>query len=117
MTAPRAKERLAPPPGRTRAARHSPRGRAKSRDAIAGLELTRPFEALEGARRDRIEFEKRATQDKVQQQRLEKEQKAKEVAEKRGEATAKRAQGARPSGTSAPAEGSASRGPAGEKKP
>src|SRR3954451_5921322 len=94
---PMARERLAPTPRRTRAARHSPRGRAKSRDTISG-ELTRPFEALEGARRDRIEFEKRATQDKVQQRRLEKEQKAKQVVEKRGEAAANRAQGARPSG-------------------
>jgi hypothetical protein len=63
--------------------------------------MTRPFEALEGAKRDRIEFEKRATQDRVQQQRIEKEQKAKQVAEKRSEAAAKRA---RPAGTSSPAE-------------
>ena len=114
---PMARERLAPTPRRTRAARHSPRGRAKSRDTNAAVEMTRPFEALEGARRDRIEFEKRATQDKVQQQRIEKEQKAKQVAEKRGEAAAKRAQGARPSGTSAPAEATVPRGPAGENGP
>src|SRR5215207_561934 len=117
VTPPRAKERLAPPPRRTRAVERAPRSRAKSRGADAGVEMTRPFEALEGARRDRIEFEKRATQDKVQQQRLEKEQKAKQVAEKRGEATAKRAQGARPSGTSAPAEATIPRGPAGENGP
>jgi hypothetical protein len=114
---PMARERLAPTPRRTRAARHGPRSRAKSRDGNAAVEMTRPFEALEGARRDRIEFEKRARQDKVNQQRVEREQKAKRVAEEQSEAAAKRAQGARPSGTSAPAEGSASRGPAGEKKP
>jgi|tagenome__1003787_1003787.scaffolds.fasta_scaffold14196115_1 hypothetical protein len=66
--------------------------------------MTRPFEALEGARRDRIEFEKRATQDRIQQQQKEREQKAKQVAEKRSEAAAKRAQGGRPAGTSSPAE-------------
>src|SRR5215218_8876964 len=102
VTPPRAKERLAPPPRRTRAVERAPRSRAKSRGADAGVEMTRPFEALDGARRDRIEFEKRATQDRVQQQRIQKEQKAKQVAEKRGEAAAKGAQGARPSGTSAP---------------
>jgi len=64
--------------------------------------MTRPFEALEGARRDRIEFEKRATQDRIQQQQKEREQKAKQVAEKRSEAAAKRAQGGRPA--SSPAE-------------
>jgi hypothetical protein len=54
--------------------------------------MVRPFEALEGARLDRVEFEKRAAQDKVQQRQLEKEQKAKQAASKRAEA-AKRAQG------------------------
>src|SRR5215204_1306607 len=63
VTPPRAKERLAPPPRRTRAVERAPRSRAKSRGADAGVEMTRPFEALEGARRDRIDFEKRATQD------------------------------------------------------
>jgi hypothetical protein len=43
--------------------------------------MTRPFEALEGARRDRIDFEKRATQDRIEQQQKEKEQKAKKAAE------------------------------------
>jgi hypothetical protein len=100
----RVRERLAPPPRRTRAVERAPQSRAKSRGADGGVEMTRPFEALEGARRDRIEFEKRATQDRVQQQQKEKEQKAKQVAEKRGEAAAKRAQGGRPAGTSAPAE-------------
>jgi hypothetical protein len=68
------------------------------------VRLTRPFEALDGARRDRIEFEKRATQDRIQQQQKEREQKAKQVAEKRSEAAVKRAQGGRPAGTSSPAE-------------
>jgi hypothetical protein len=104
VTSPRAKERLAPPPRRTRAVERAPRSRAKSRGAEAGVEMTRPFEALDGARRDRIEFEKRATQDRIQQQQKEREQKAKQVAEKRSEAAAKRAQGGRPAGTSSPAE-------------
>jgi len=79
--------------------------------------MTRPFEALEGARRDRIEFEKRAAQESVQQRRLEKEQKAKQVAEKRSEAAAKRAQGARPAGNSAPSEKTITRSPAGQNNP
>jgi hypothetical protein len=111
---PMARERLAPTPRRTRAARHSPRSRAKSRDGNAAVEMTRPFEALEGARRDRIEFEKRATQDIVKQQRIEKEQKAKQAAEKRNEAAAKRAHSASPAGTSAPAEATRPRVPAEE---
>jgi hypothetical protein len=75
--------------------------------------MVRPFEALEGARLDRIEFEKRAAQDKVQQRQLEKEQKAKDSADKRAD-TARRAQGARPAGTSAPSETTSPRIPAGE---
>jgi len=59
---------------------------------------------LKGARRDRIEFQKRATQDRIQQQQMEKQQKAKQLVEKRSEAAAKRAQGGRPAGTSSPAE-------------
>ena len=86
----------------------------KSRDANAGVEMTRPFEALEGARRDRIEFEKRAANDKVQQQRMEKEQKAKQAGEKRSEAAAKRAQGARPAPTTAPSEKAIPPSPAGQ---
>jgi hypothetical protein len=66
--------------------------------------MTRPFEALEGARRDRMDFEKRATQDRIQQQQKEKEQKAKQAGEKRNEAAARRAQGGRPAGASGPAE-------------
>jgi hypothetical protein len=53
--------------------------------------MTRPFEALEGARLDRIEFEKRTAQEKAQQRRMEKEQKAKQASEKRGDAAAKHA--------------------------
>jgi hypothetical protein len=99
-----ASQRIAQQTRRVRAAQQSRQRRVKSRGADAGLEMTRPFEALEGARRDRIEFEKRAAHDKVQQQRMEKEQKAKQVAERRSEAAAKRAQGARPGATSAPSE-------------
>jgi len=74
--------------------------------------MVRPFEALEGARLDRIEFEKRAAQDKVQQRQLDKEQKAKQAAEKRAEA-AKRAQGAG-ARTSVPSDTTNPRNPAGQ---
>ena len=114
VASPMARERLAPTPRRTRAARHSPRGRAKSRDTNAPVEMTRPFEALEGARRDRIEFEQRAANDKVQQQRMEKEQKAKQAGEKRSEAAAKRAQGARSAPTTASSEKTLPPSPAGQ---
>src|SRR5215203_4822137 len=73
-----ASKRIAPQTRRARAVQQGRRERVKSRDANAGVEMTRPFEALEGARRDRIEFEKRAAQ-----QRMEKEQKAKQAGEKR----------------------------------
>jgi hypothetical protein len=76
--------------------------------------MTRPFEALEGARRDRIEFEKRAANDKIQQQRMQKEQKAKQAGEKRSEAAAKRAQGARSAPTTAPSEKTIPPSPAGQ---
>src|SRR6187200_2866052 len=79
-------QRIAPQTRRARAVQQGRRERVKSRDANAGGEMTRPFEALEGARRDRIEFEQRAANDKVQQQRMEKEQKAKQAGEKRSEA-------------------------------
>jgi hypothetical protein len=97
-------QRIAPQTRRARAVQQGRRERVKSRNANAGVEMTRPFEALEGARRDRIEFEKRATNDKVQHQRVEKEQKAKQAGEKRSEAAAKRAQGPRPAATTAPSE-------------
>jgi hypothetical protein len=97
-----ARQRIAPP-RHARAVQRGRPSRAKSRRS-AGVEMTRPFEALEGARRDRIEFEKRATQERVQQLRMEKEQKAKQIAEKRSEADTKRAQGARKAANSAPAE-------------
>jgi hypothetical protein len=49
--------------------------------------MTRPFEALEAARRDRIEMEKRIAQEKANEARAAREQKAKERAEaKRGAA-------------------------------
>jgi hypothetical protein len=107
-------QRIAPQTRRARAVQQGHRERVKSRDATAGVEMTRPFEALEGARRDRIEFEKRAANDKVQQQRMEKEQKAKQAGEKRSEATAKRAQGARPAPTTAPSEKTIPPSPAGQ---
>ena len=103
VTPPRAKERLAPPPRRTRAVERAPRSRAKSRGADAEVEY-RPFEALEGRKARPHRVEKRATQDRIQEQQMEKQQKAKQLVEKRSEAAAKRAQGGRPAGTSSPAE-------------
>jgi hypothetical protein len=81
---------------------------------MPGGEMTRPFEALEGARRDRIEFEKRAANDKVQQQRMEKGQKVKQSGEKKSEAASKRAQGPRPAATTAPSEKTIPPSPAGQ---
>ena len=81
----------------------------------AAAQTVRPFQALEDARRDRIELEKRAAQGKAEQRRMEQEQKAKQAAEKRSEAAAKRAQGARPAGTSAPSETPSASSPAGQK--
>ena len=106
-----ARQRIAPAPRRARAVQRARQGRAKSRRANAGVEMTRPFEALEGARRDRIEFEKRAAQEKAQQRRTAKEQQA---AEKRGEATAKHAPSARSAGTPVPSDSSSPSNPAGQ---
>src|SRR5215207_7361088 len=64
VTPPLARQRVAPTLPRARSAQQGRQRRGKSRDANAGIEMTRPFEALEEARRDRIEFEKRAAQDK-----------------------------------------------------
>ena len=78
-------ERVRVPPQRARKAQVTKR-RAKSR-GDGNEQMTRPFEALEGARRDRIEMEKRDAQEKAKEARLAREQKAKERgAEKRGAA-------------------------------
>ena len=90
VTPSKGSQRIAPQTRRARAVQQGRRERVKSRDANAGVEVTRPFEALEGARRDRIEFEKRAANDKVQQQRMEKEQKAKQAGEEREEKRGRR---------------------------
>src|SRR3954454_3681147 len=68
---------------------------------LAAAQTTKPFEALEGARRDRIEQEKRATREAAEQRRLEKKRKSEEAAEKRA-SVAKRAQSARPAAHPAP---------------
>ena len=61
--------------------------RTESRRAAAADQMTRPFEVLEAARRDRIEMEKRFAQEKANEARAAREQKAKERAEaKRGAA-------------------------------
>ena len=72
-----------PPPRRARGAR-----RSKSRRAAGVDNLTRPFEALETTRQERIELEKRLAQDKAKQLQLEREQKNKQAA---ADAEAKRA--------------------------
>jgi uncharacterized protein len=78
-------ERVRVPPRRARTAQATDR-RAKPRQA-ADDHMTRPFEALEGARRDRIEMEKRVAQEKANEARAAREQKAKDRAEaKRGAA-------------------------------
>jgi hypothetical protein len=78
-------ERVRVPPRRARKAQVTKR-RAKSL-GDGNEQMTRPFEALEGARRDRIETEKRDAQEKAKEARLAREQKAKERgAEKRGAA-------------------------------
>jgi hypothetical protein len=78
-------ERVRVPPRRARKAQVTKR-RAKSL-GDGSEQMTRPFEALEGARRDRIETEKRDAQEKAKEARLAREQKAKERgAEKRGAA-------------------------------
>jgi hypothetical protein len=59
---------------RARAARRSRSGRAARAD-----NLTRPFEALETARRGRVELEKRLAQDKAKQIQFEREQKNKQA--------------------------------------
>jgi hypothetical protein len=59
---------------RARAARRSRSGRAAQTD-----NLTRPFEALETARRERIQLEKRLAQDKAKQLQFEREQNKKQA--------------------------------------
>ena len=57
-------ERVRVPPRRARKAQAAER-RTESRRAAAADQMTRPFEALEAARRDRIEMEKRIAQEKA----------------------------------------------------
>jgi hypothetical protein len=79
-------ERVRVPPRRARKAQ-APEPRTEPRRAAAADQMTRPFEALEAARRDRIEMEKRIAQEKANEARAAREQKAKERAEaKRGAA-------------------------------
>ena len=85
------RQQIVAPPRRTREIQRS----RSARRATAGVEMTRPFEALEGARRDRIEFEKRMAQERLRQRQTENEQRAKQIAEKRREAAEKRASGTR----------------------
>jgi hypothetical protein len=88
------RQRVAPLPRRSRAVDKARERRPAARGS-AGVEMTRPFEALEGAPRDRIEFEKRAAQDKATQLRLEREQRAKQGAEARSQAAGQATQPAR----------------------
>ena len=64
----------------------------------AAVEMTKPFEALEGARRDRIEMDKRMKREAMSGGSRRKEQRAeREAQRKRDAAAAKAAQSARPS--------------------
>jgi hypothetical protein len=89
-----ASQRTVVPPRRSRAVQRERRSKA----AASQIEMTRPFEALEGARRDRIEFERRTAQEVAKQRQLEREGRAKKAAEARREAAEKR--GAQPAGPS-----------------
>jgi hypothetical protein len=89
-----ASQRTVVPPRRSRAVQRERRSKA----AASQIEMTRPFEALEGARRDRIEFERRTAQEVAKQRQLEREERAKKAAEARREAAEKR--GAQPAGPS-----------------
>jgi hypothetical protein len=62
--------------------------RSRSRRAAGADNITRPFEALEATRRQRIELEKRLAQDKATQLQSEREQKNKQAT---ADADAKRA--------------------------
>jgi hypothetical protein len=95
------RQQIAPAPRRARPVQRARHDRA-TRRANAATEMVRPFEALEGARLDRIEFEKRTAGEKAQQRQMENEQKAKQAAENRGEQAkhVPRAAGARPSAPS-----------------
>src|SRR4051812_2845107 len=64
--------------------------------SVATAQMTKPFEALEASRRDRIEQEKRAAHDAVEQRRIEKKRNSEQAAETRA-AAAKREEGSRPS--------------------
>ena len=71
---------------------------AASGISAAAVEMVKPFEVLEGARRDRIELDKRMKREAAEQRRREKEQKAQQEAQrKRDAAAAKEAQRAHPS--------------------
>jgi hypothetical protein len=68
--------------------------------SAAAVEMVRPFEVLESARRDRIELEKRMKREEAEQRQREKEEKARQKAlSKRDAASAQAAQGSRPSST------------------
>jgi hypothetical protein len=88
-------QRIAAPPRRAPVVQRARQHQPISRRANAATEMVRPFEALEGARLDRVEFEKRAAQDKVQQRLLEKEQKTKQIADKKAEAAKRAGEGGR----------------------
>ena len=84
----------------------------------AAVEITKPFEALEGARRDRIEMDKRMKREAIERRKQEEERRAqREAQRKRDAAAAKAAQSARPSSSppvpSQPATGPSQSAPSG----
>ena len=60
---------------------------ASGLDAMA-VEMTRPFETLEAARRDRVELDKRMKREAAEQKRREREAKAQQDAQRKREAAA-----------------------------
>jgi len=63
---------------------------ASGLDAMA-VEMTRPFETLEAARRDRVELDKRMKREATEQKRREREAKAQQDAQRKREAAAAKA--------------------------
>lgn len=57
----------------------------------AAVEMTKPFEALEGARRDRIEMDKRMKREVIELRKQEKEQRAQREAQRKHDAAAAKA--------------------------
>ena len=96
------------PPVQARREGRTTKKAAKAARRGEQVEMTRPFEALAGAQRDRIDLERRMAEHRAKQLQAQREQKAKEAAEtkraaaeKKREAAAKRAGGSDAKGSPA----------------